>query len=94
MQRLSYWSGFLYYITTGVNVFVMALPSLLMGYFAPDRITPAKYVFVTLALVGRQAIVPVITMERESLVGLARIQTTYSFSFRCTTRTDRIPKSK
>lgn len=79
MQRLSYWSGFLYYITTGVNVFVMALPSILMGFFASDRVSPANYVFVTLALVGRQAIVPVITLERESLVGLARIQTTYSF---------------
>jgi cellulose synthase/poly-beta-1,6-N-acetylglucosamine synthase-like glycosyltransferase len=79
MQRLSYWSGFLYYITTGINVFAMALPSILMGFFASDRVTPANYVFVTLALVGRQAIVPVITLERESLVGLARIQTTYSF---------------
>jgi cellulose synthase/poly-beta-1,6-N-acetylglucosamine synthase-like glycosyltransferase len=79
MQRLSYWSGFLYYITTAINVFTMALPSILMGYFAAGRVTPANYVFVTLAMVGRQAIVPVITLERESLVGLARIQTTYSF---------------
>jgi len=79
MQRLSYWSGFFYYITTGVNVFAMALPSILMGFFAADRVTPANYVFVTLAMVGRQAIVPIITREQESLVGLARIQTTYSF---------------
>jgi cellulose synthase (UDP-forming) len=79
MQRLSYWSGFLYYITTGVNVFAMALPSILMGWFVADRVSPANYVFVLLAMVGRQAIVPVITLERESLVGLARIQTTYSF---------------
>lgn len=79
MQRLSYWSGFLYYITTGVNVFAMALPSILMGWFVADRVSPANYVFVLLAMVGRQAIVPVITMERESLVGLTRIQMTYSF---------------
>ncbi len=79
MQRLSYWSGFLYYITTAVNVFVMALPPILMGYFAPDRVSPANYVFVALALVARQSIVPIITTGRESLLGLARVQTMYSF---------------
>lgn len=79
MQRLSYWSGFFYYITTGLNVFAMALPSILMGWFVADRVSPANYVFVLLAMVGRQAIVPVITLERESLLGLTRIQMTYSF---------------
>jgi cellulose synthase/poly-beta-1,6-N-acetylglucosamine synthase-like glycosyltransferase len=79
MQRLSYWSGFLYYITTAINVFGMALPPILMGYFAPDRVDPANYVFVALALVLRQSIVPLITLNRESLLGLARIQTLYSF---------------
>lgn len=80
MQRLSYWSGFLYYVTTAINVFAMAIPPILMGWFAADQVRPANYVFVALAMVGRQAIVPFITLERESLVGLARIQTTYSFS--------------
>jgi cellulose synthase/poly-beta-1,6-N-acetylglucosamine synthase-like glycosyltransferase len=79
-QRLSYWSGFLYYITTAVNVFVMALPAILMGYVVPGRVSIANYVFVLLAMVGRQTVVPFITMERESLVGLSRIQTLYSFS--------------
>jgi cellulose synthase (UDP-forming) len=80
MQRLSYWSGFLYYITTAINVFVIPLPAILMGYFAPSEVRASNYVFVMLALVVRQAIVPVITCERESLFGLARIQTTYSLS--------------
>jgi cellulose synthase/poly-beta-1,6-N-acetylglucosamine synthase-like glycosyltransferase len=79
MQRLSYWSGFLYYITTAVNVFVTALPPILMAFFAADRVRPANFVFVVMAMVGRQAVVPFITLERESLAGLARIQTTYSF---------------
>ena len=79
MQRLSYWSGFLYYITTAVNVFVTAVPPILMGWFAPGLVRPANFVFVVLAMVGRQSIVPFITLERASLVGLARIQTTYSF---------------
>jgi hypothetical protein len=80
MQRLSYWSGFLYYITTAINVFAIPLPAILMGYFAPSEVWASNYVFVMLALIVRQAIVPVITCERESLVGLARIQMTYSLS--------------
>jgi cellulose synthase (UDP-forming) len=80
MQRLCFWSGFLYYITTAINVFVMMIPPVIMGYFAADKVRMSNYVFVALALVVRQAVVPLITLERESLVGLARIQTTYSFS--------------
>jgi cellulose synthase (UDP-forming) len=80
MQRLSYWSGFLYYITTAINVFAIPLPAILMGYFAPSEVHASNYVFVMLALVVRQAVIPLITCERESLLGLARIQTTYSFS--------------
>ena len=80
MQRLSYWSGFLYYITTALSVFMIPLPAILMVFFAPDQVRPANYVFVALALISRQTIVPFITMDRESLPGLARIQTSYSFS--------------
>jgi cellulose synthase (UDP-forming) len=80
MQRLSYWSGFLYYITTAINVFAIPLPPILMGYFAAPDVRASNYVFVTLALVVRQAIVPLITLGGESLFGLARIQATYSFS--------------
>ena len=35
MQRLCYWSGFLYFIGTGVNVFVLSIPPVLMGIFSP-----------------------------------------------------------
>ena len=38
MQRLCYWSGFLYYITTAINVFVSSIPPILMGAFAADRV--------------------------------------------------------
>jgi cellulose synthase (UDP-forming) len=79
MQRLSYFSGFLYYITTAVNVFAMTLPPILMAWFVADKVTPANYVFVLLALVIRQSIVPVITLGSDTLLGLARVQTMYSF---------------
>ncbi len=78
-QRLCYWSGFLYYVTTAVNVFTMALPGLLMVWFVPGGITPANYVFVAMAMVTRQTVVPFITLQSESMMGLTRIQMTYSF---------------
>jgi cellulose synthase/poly-beta-1,6-N-acetylglucosamine synthase-like glycosyltransferase len=80
MQKLCFWSGFLYYITTAVNVFVMLIPPIVMGYFAAGQVRMSNYVFVALALIVRQTVVPIITLERESLLGLARIQTTYSFA--------------
>jgi cellulose synthase/poly-beta-1,6-N-acetylglucosamine synthase-like glycosyltransferase len=79
MQRLSYYSGFLYYITTAINAFVMTMPPILMAWFVASKVTPANYVFVLLALVVRQSVIPVITLGSESLVGLARVQTMYSF---------------
>jgi len=80
MQRLCYWSGFLYYITTAVNVFASSIPPILMGFFAADRVQLSNYVFVFAAMVCRQAVVPIISRDRESLLGLTRIQTTYSFA--------------
>jgi cellulose synthase/poly-beta-1,6-N-acetylglucosamine synthase-like glycosyltransferase len=80
MQRLCYWSGFLYYITTAVNVFAMSIPPVIMGFFAADRVRVSNYVFVLIALICRQGVIPIITRERESLLGLARVQSTYSFS--------------
>ena len=80
MQRLCFWSGFLYYITTAVNVFAMSIPPVLMGYFAADKVRPSNYVFVALALMCRQATIPVITADSESLLGLTRIQSTYSYA--------------
>ncbi|MGU3436600.1 glycosyltransferase family 2 protein [Actinomycetes bacterium M1A6_2h] len=80
MQRLSFWAGFLYYIDTALAVFIVALPPILMAVIAPDAVSVENYLFVFIALVVRQAMVPVITMGRESNVGLTRIQTLYSFA--------------
>jgi cellulose synthase/poly-beta-1,6-N-acetylglucosamine synthase-like glycosyltransferase len=80
MQRISYWSGFLYYITTGMNVFAIAVPPILMAALAPGAVNPTNYGLVMLALALRAVVVPVITMGRASMFDLARIQMTYSFS--------------
>jgi cellulose synthase (UDP-forming) len=79
-QRACYWAGFLYYITTALDVLFISVPSLLMVWFVADRVAIENYVFVLLALVVRQALIPFITGNADSLVNLARIQTTYSFA--------------
>jgi len=80
MQRLSYWSGFLYYISTALDIFVVTVPPILLGTFSPGQVQIRNYIFVLLALVVRQSVVPIITLGRDSLVSLTRIQTTYAFA--------------
>lgn len=80
MQRACYWSGFTYYISTALDIVISAVPTLLMAFFFADRVRVQNYVFVVAALIVRQTVVPFITGESDSLIGLARIQTTYSFA--------------
>ena len=80
MQRLSFWSGFSYYLDTAVNVFLAALPPVFLAILAPAQVQPSNYLFVLLALCVRSAVVPFISAGRDSLIGLARIQTAYSFA--------------
>ena len=80
MQRLSYWSGFVYYGSTGINIFALTIPPIMMGLFAPSGVNLTNYALVVLALALRAVMVPVITMGRSSMNALTRIQMTYSFS--------------
>jgi cellulose synthase/poly-beta-1,6-N-acetylglucosamine synthase-like glycosyltransferase len=79
-QRMCYWAGFMYYVTTALDVLAIGIPSLLMVWFVADQVDIQNYVFVLLALMVRQALIPFITGNSDSLVNLARIQTTYSFA--------------
>jgi cellulose synthase (UDP-forming) len=79
-QRMCYWAGFMYYVTTALDVLTIAVPSLLMVWFVADQVGTENYVFVLLALMVRQALIPFITGNSDSLVNLARIQATYSFA--------------
>ncbi|WP_187774148.1 glycosyltransferase family 2 protein [Lolliginicoccus suaedae] len=80
MQRVCYWAGFLYYITTGIGVMVVALPPILMALIAPEAVEVRNYVLVLLALIVRMGLVPIVTLEKESFFRLTRIQATYSFA--------------
>ncbi len=80
MQRVCFWSGFLFYVSTALDVLTASLPSMLMAYFAAKQVAVENYVFVMLALVVRQALIPFITSDGDSLVNIARIQMVYSFA--------------
>lgn len=80
MQRLSYWSGFSYYISTGLNVFFLAVAPIFLGLLAPEEVRPSNYILIGLALLIRMFIVPMVTQGRMSIVTITRIQMTYSFA--------------
>jgi len=42
-QRLCFFTGFGYYISTGVGVYVLSLPTLIMLWFLPDRINISNF---------------------------------------------------
>lgn len=79
-QRLSFWAGFTYYLDTALNVFLTALPPILLALLTPSLVDPANYLFVLLALTMRAALVPLISDGRDTVIGLARIQTAYSIA--------------
>lgn len=79
-QRASFWAGFSYYLDTALAVFLTAIPPILLAVLSPADIHPANYLFLLLALAVRAAVVPFISGGRDSLIGLARIQTAYSFA--------------
>jgi cellulose synthase (UDP-forming) len=79
-QRLCFWTGFLYYITTAINVFAMWLPPLIVGLIYPQKMHPSNYVLVILAVLVRMSLIPLLTSERGTWAGLARVQILYSFA--------------
>lgn len=79
-QRASFWAGFMYYLDTSVSVFLTAIPPIMLAVLSPADIHPANYLFLLVALTVRAAVVPTLSGGRDSLVGLARIQTAYSFA--------------
>lgn len=43
-QRLAFWSGFLYYISTAINVFVLHIPGVIMATFFPGEVRAEHYI--------------------------------------------------
>lgn len=45
MQRLSYLSGMMYYVATGLGIFITPLPSIVLSWFGPEHIVWYSIVF-------------------------------------------------
>ncbi|MGR6320628.1 cellulose synthase catalytic subunit [Micromonospora soli] len=63
-QKLCFWTGFLYYITTSLAVFTVPIPGLLMAWFFPQYIKPANYLPLVGAVVVWAFMMPVVTHGR------------------------------
>jgi cellulose synthase (UDP-forming) len=77
-QRLAFYSGLGYYITTAVFVFVMPLPTLIMTWFLPQFISPLHYLWLVPAI----AAYPVTAALHRSNWGFnaLRVQLIYCFA--------------
>ena len=78
-QRLCFWSGFLYYITTAVNVFVAAWPGLIMLWLFPQDIYPRNTVWLLGAILLWYFVLPTV-MRGYWRMDVLRVQQLYSFA--------------
>ncbi|GIG28897.1 glycosyltransferase family 2 protein [Cellulomonas marina] len=78
-QRLCFWAGFLYYISTGVNAFVAPLPALVMLWAFPAWIEPMNSVWL-LGAVALWLVVNPLVMRGRWRIDVLRVQILYSFA--------------
>lgn len=78
-QRLCFWSGFLYYISTGLNAFIAPLPALSMLYLLPQWIEPMNSVWMLGALCLWFVILPLV-MKGRWRIDVLRVQMLYAFA--------------
>ncbi len=78
-QRLSFWSGFLYYISTAVNVFAAPLPGLVMLWLFPQYISPHNTAWLLGAVLLWYIVLPTV-MQAHWRMDVLRVQQLYSFA--------------
>jgi cellulose synthase (UDP-forming) len=78
-QRLCYWAGFLYYISTAVNAFAAATPALAMLYLHPAYVWPRNSLYLLGGLAMWTLILPTMFKGRWRL-SVLRVTTMYSFA--------------
>lgn len=78
-QRISFWSGFLYYISTAVNVFLAPLPGLVMLWGFPSYIYPENTAWLLGAVLLWYFVLPTV-MRSHWRLDVLRVQQLYSFA--------------
>ncbi|MFN8097797.1 MAG: cellulose synthase catalytic subunit [Dermatophilaceae bacterium] len=77
-QRLCFWAGFLYYITTAVNVFVIHLPAVIMAFWFPGDVVASHFIPFLAGMWVYFVLLPAVSRTRWRFEVL-RVQMTYSF---------------
>ena len=78
-QRLSYWAGFLYYITTAINAIFAPLAVLTMVWLFPDRVESANVLPLLGAVACWMIMLPLVSFGRWR-VEVLRVQAIYGFA--------------
>nr|WP_238345384.1 cellulose synthase catalytic subunit [Actinopolymorpha cephalotaxi] len=78
-QRACFWSGFLYYVSTAVNVFLLHLPGLVMEFGYPEDIRASHFLVLLPAAWVWLVLLPVVFRSRWRFEVL-RVQMVYSFA--------------
>jgi peptidoglycan/LPS O-acetylase OafA/YrhL/cellulose synthase/poly-beta-1,6-N-acetylglucosamine synthase-like glycosyltransferase len=78
-QKLCFWAGFLYYISTAVNAVVAPLPALAMLWITPDWVEPANSVWLLGAVALWFVVLPMV-MKGRWRFDVLRVQYLYSFA--------------
>ena len=78
-RKLPYFTGFMYYITTGIGAYINWLPGPIMLMFFPGLIKPENYLPLATILLSQGLILPAITQGRYK-PRVARVQMLYSFA--------------
>ena len=78
-QRFAFWSGFLYYISTALNVFFVHVPGMLMAIFFATEVRADHYIPFLAGALMYFAIMPRVMRSRWRFEVL-RVQMAYSFS--------------
>ena len=78
-ERICFWSGFMYYISTAVNIFLAPLPGLLMLWVFPAYIYPENTVWLLGALMLWYFVLPTV-MYGHWRLDVLRVQQLYSFA--------------
>jgi cellulose synthase (UDP-forming) len=77
-QRVSFWSGLLYYVSTALNVFVVPLPGMLMALRYPEAVRAVDYVPLLVGMWVYFVLMPKVSRSHWRYEVL-RVQMAYSF---------------
>lgn len=77
--RLSFWSGFLYYLGTAMYAFVAPLPAVIMAWFYPAWVRGPEILWLSGAVLLWLVIYPIV-MHGKWRIEVLRIQTVYGFA--------------